>query len=97
MDKRRIVIIVGLVVAILCGLFPPRINVGTQQVYKRGFLLSSELYGVWHSTSGGQSITPTEIDFGRLFIEWIVIGLMTGAISLALPLAKKTIVTEQAA
>ena len=89
MDNRRIVIITGLVVAILCGLFPPRINGDTQQVYKRGFLLSSELYGVWHSTSRGQSRTPTEIDFGRLAIEWIIIGLMTSAIFLALPQAGK--------
>jgi len=89
MDKRRIVIIVGLVAAILCGLFPPRISGETQQVYKRGFLLSSELYGVWHSTSRGSSRTPTEIDFGRLGIEWIIIGLMTSAVWLAMPLLRK--------
>jgi hypothetical protein len=89
MDKRRIVIVVGLVAAVLCGIFLPRINGETQQVYKRGFLLSSELYGVWHSTSRGSSLTPTEIDFGKLGIEWIIIGLMTSAVWLAMPLLRK--------
>ena len=91
MDKKRIVIIVGLVAAFSCGLFPPRINGETQQVYKRGFLLSSELYGVWHSTSIGSARTPTEIDFGRLGIEWIIIGLMTSAVCLAMTLLRKEI------
>ena len=89
MDKRRIVIVVGLLVAVLCGIFPPRTNEETQQVYKRGFLLSSELYGVWHSTSRGSSLTRTKVDFGRLVIEWIVVGLLTSAIWFALPANKK--------
>ena len=73
-NTQRLVLKAGLVVAALAGLFPPwqvdmaAAGTGASGIIGRGhhFILGS--HGAWR------------IDLGGLFVSWIVIALVTGAV-----------------
>jgi hypothetical protein len=83
--KQKIIIIVGLTLGILCGLFPPRVRIHQdKKLYalhaRRGFLFSSNLYFKQHYdpvTKMGTSAEQYSIDQTKLFIEWMFIGMST--------------------
>jgi hypothetical protein len=83
--KQKTIIIVGLTLGILCGLFPPRVRVHQdKKLYgthaRRGFLFSRNLYFKQHYdpvTKMGTSAEQYSIDQTKLFIEWMFIGMST--------------------
>lgn len=71
---------IGLLVAVLMGIFPPWVdnfsidlngtNMHSQGSAGYGFILNPPTAAAWHTIS---------LDFGRLCIQWLVVGLAVGA------------------
>ena len=86
-NKQSSVLITGLVLGFLLGLFPPRVMREAPAVrVKRGCLFSSSLY--LHQTydpvtNMGTSTTLYAIDLDRLFIEWTILCMAVAAVFIA--------------
>jgi len=86
-NKQALVLITGLVLGFLLGLFPPRVMREAPAVRaKRGCLFSSSLYS--HQTydpvtNMGTSTTLYAIDRDRLLIEWAILCMGVAAVFVA--------------
>ena len=85
MNKRQAsVLIVGLLLGMLLGVFPPRVNREAQTIVaSRGCLFSADLYR--HQaydpvTRMGTSVTDYAMDCKRLTIEWAVLAMGVAAV-----------------
>ena len=86
-NKQALVLIAGLVLGLLLGLFPPRVMREAPAVRaSRGCLFSSSLY--LHQTYDpvtkmGTSSTLYAIDRDRLLIEWVILCMAVAAVFVA--------------
>jgi hypothetical protein len=86
-DKQAKILIAGLIIGLLIGLFPPRVRRDAPVVQaSRAFLFSSDLY--LHQTYDpvthmGTSSTHFALDMNRLLIEWMVSALATATVFVA--------------
>lgn len=67
--KQKIVLCIGIVVIVLMGLFPPS-NTSMSYLFR--------LEGPGSEYSFLLVMSPSDIGFGKLFIQWVIVAVITG-------------------
>ena len=74
----RLMVVLGLLVVLATALFPPRRHVHDTGLTTRVFLFSPRLYqsDISNVTKQGYTSSPAEIDFSRLILTWVIVGMI---------------------
>jgi hypothetical protein len=98
-DRRlRIIFVVGIFVAVMCGLFPPYKIIEVKLIAVATPLIEAEYFCGYSfllfAPSGcgnaigtdGRTAYSVKIDITRLLIQWVLVALITGGLSLYIKL-----------